>query len=426
MSNTYYKKLYYQNGNLKYEGMGYDSDSAVFMYHGNGKSYNEEGSLIYDGEYKNNKWHGKGKYYHKGTLVYDCEFVDGDLYKGTHYYLNGMICYDGYYKDDEYHGYGVLFNSDGTFNYRGEFTNGEPSLEQNELNANITNTKTENPKSLQDYLDELNEMIGLKGVKEQVNSLVNLIRIQKERKERGLPVVPVSYHLVFTGNPGTGKTTVARLLSKIYNHLGITQNDILIETDRAGLVAGYVGQTAIKTDEVIQKALGGILFIDEAYTLSPKGGDQFGEEAIDCILKRMEDSRDNLVVIVAGYKKNMEFFLNTNPGLKSRFNTHILFENYSGHELMEIFEKFTAQSGYILSEDCKELLLGNFLEKATHPPVNFSNGRFVRNIFEKIVYAQSNRLSQQNLSQMEDGDFTTITLEDLKSLICKNEFEDTY
>ena len=202
------------------------------------------------------------------------------------------------------------------------------------------------PPDLDQVLAELDALCGLERVKKDVKSLINLVKVQKLRQEQGLPVSPMSLHLVFLGNPGTGKTTVARLLARIYHAIGILSKGQLVEVDRSGLVAGFVGQTAIKTQEAVQKALGGVLFIDEAYALvNQENGNDFGREAIEVLLKNMEDHRDDLIVIAAGYSGLMEKFIHSNPGLESRFNKYFYFEDYTGPQLMEIFQSMCQKTG---------------------------------------------------------------------------------
>ena len=270
---------------------------------------------------------------------------------------------------------------------------------------------SEPEETLEELLDKLNSLIGLAGVKKEVTSLINLLKIKKIRDERGFETANVSKHLVFLGNPGTGKTTVARLLSKIYWQLGALEKGQLVEVDRAGLVAGYVGQTALKTKEKIDEAMGGILFIDEAYTLA-KGGNDFGQEAIDTVLKAMEDNRDNFVVIVAGYPEPMEQFLESNPGLKSRFNKNILFEDYSKEELFSIFNAFCQQYQMRLSKTAEASLEAYLDWLVRNKDVNFANGREMRNLFEKALSNQANRLADK--SDITDAELNTIEEEDLE------------
>ena len=268
----------------------------------------------------------------------------------------------------------------------------------------ITKPKTQNPTKM------LDELIGLDSVKKEVETLSNFIKIQQTRAAKGLKTSAVSYHCVFTGNPGTGKTTVARILAKIYKNLGVVSKGHLVETDRAGLVAEYVGQTAVKTNKIIDSALDGVLFIDEAYSLISGGENDFGKEAIATLLKRMEDNRDRLIVILAGYTKNMKDFIDSNPGLQSRFNRYIEFPDYSADELLQIFEANMKKYEYRFGEGAREYLQQYFENEVAHKDANFGNGRLVRNVFEKSLERQANRLAREvnlttdRLSQIEIED----------------------
>ena len=257
------------------------------------------------------------------------------------------------------------------------------------------------PEKIEDLQAELDGYIGLDAVKQEVRNLINLVTVYRLRKENGLPTTDLSLHMVFSGNPGTGKTTVARLMARIYHSLGILSKGQLVEVDRSGLVAGYVGQTAIKTRKVIDSALGGVLFIDEAYALNGRSENDFGQEAIDTILKAMEDHRYDLVVIVAGYDGLMDDFIHSNPGLESRFNRFLHFDDYTPEELLQIFERQCEKGCYTLAEDAREPVK-DALEEASADAVSFGNARGVRNLFEKILTAQANRLAAMETVGRED------------------------
>lgn len=268
------------------------------------------------------------------------------------------------------------------------------------------------PEKLEDLLAELDGYIGLEAVKREVRSLTNLVKVHQMRRQQDLPVPALSLHLVFSGNPGTGKTTVARLMARIYHSLGILSRGQLVEVDRSGLVAGYVGQTAIKTGKVLKKALGGVLFIDEAYSLNGGGDNDFGQEAIDTILKAMEDHRDDLVVIVAGYDGLMETFIHSNPGLESRFNRFLHFDDYSLDELLDIF-RMQCEKGCYALEQAAEEQVREYIREENTDPVSFGNARGVRNLFERILVCQANRLAA--LEQVSREELMTITAQDVST-----------
>jgi hypothetical protein len=277
--------------------------------------------------------------------------------------------------------------------------------------------QTEEKPSLDELMEQLESLVGLEEVKKDVKSTMNLIKVRHLRQENGLPVPPMSMHMVFMGNPGTGKTTVARLVGGLYAAIGALSKGQLVEVDRSGLVAGYVGQTAIKTQEVIASALGGVLFIDEAYSLSSGGENDFGREAIETLLKAMEDHRDDLVVIVAGYTQPMEGFLSSNPGLESRFNKYITFPDYNGEELNAIFHGLCQKNGYELDEEAEAFSQEYFAALYEGRDENFGNGRDVRNCFEAMMVRQANRVAvleapeKQDLVQFTRADFLPDTVD---------------
>jgi hypothetical protein len=248
------------------------------------------------------------------------------------------------------------------------------------------------PRPLEELLAELDALVGLDRVKADVRQLINFLKVQKLREEQGLKSLPASRHLVFYGNPGTGKTTVARLVAQIYRTLGVLRRGHLVETDRAGLVAGYVGQTAMKVRDVTTKSLGGVLFIDEAYTLATGGENDFGREAVETLLKMMEDHRDDLVVIVAGYTGKMQDFLDSNPGLRSRFNKHIHFDDYGVEQLVKIFKTFCQKADFKLNEGAEKELASIFGVLCAARDETFGNARAARNLFEATLSKQANRL----------------------------------
>lgn len=285
-----------------------------------------------------------------------------------------------------------------------------------EIKPNAPSTDPEDqqpPENIEDLKAELNELIGLEGIKREVNNLINMVTIHNLRKRNGLNTVDMSLHMVFSGNPGTGKTMIARLMARIYKSLGVLSKGHLVEVDRSGLVAGYIGQTATKTSEVIQKALGGVLFIDEAYALSSgKTENDFGQEAIDTLLKAMEDNREDLVIIVAGYDGLMDEFIHSNPGLESRFNRYLHFDDYSIDEMMSILHLQLKKGQYELN-DAAKTAVREYIVDANTSSIAFGNARGVRNIFERLLVAQANRLSAG--SDLTREDLMSITEADVSA-----------
>ena len=275
------------------------------------------------------------------------------------------------------------------------------------------NTDTVKEESLEELMEQLNSLIGLDSVKKEIKTQMNLIEYNNECQNLGLKTKNLSKHMVFLGNPGTGKTTVARLVAKLYKQLGVLEKGQLVEIDRGGLVAGYVGQTAIKTKEKIGEAMGGVLFIDEAYTLA-KAGNDFGQEAIDTLLKELEDNRDNFAVIVAGYPEPMETFINSNPGLTSRFKKKIVFDDYNDKELYEIFISLCKSSQRNLSEEADSALKKYLEHLCNNKPDNFANAREMRNLFETAYENVANRVLSLPKEQRTEKVLKEIKLEDLQ------------
>ena len=271
----------------------------------------------------------------------------------------------------------------------------------------------QNENRLDNFTSDLSRLIGLDRVKTDVTELINFLRVQQLRKAKGLSVPEQSLHMVFTGNPGTGKTTIARLVAQIYRSLGILSKGQFVETDRAGLVGGYLGQTAIKTQEIVDSALGGVLFIDEAYSLtdSTHGHDQYGQEAVATLLKMMEDHRDDLIVIVAGYTEPMQTFIRSNPGLQSRFNKFLHFDDYAPGELTEIFRHFAAQGDYKLHPATELKLTNVFAALYGKRDETFGNARLARNLFEKAINAHANRMV--SAGAMDEASLVTLYPEDV-------------
>ncbi|WDU77680.1 AAA family ATPase [Lysinibacillus sp. G01H] len=415
-------KQYYPNGFLQYEGdfIWHHMQGAGKLYYPTESPTAEElargvTTLHYEGHFFEDLKHGKGKVYSRdGILEAEGQFKEDMMTgQGTLYYANGQASYIGDLVQGKKHGRGDYFNKEGKIIYSGEFINDERLRITPEVEQEIA--------KLQKQLDSL---VGLPNAKKELHNLINFIKIQSLRVDHGLTSFPITYHLVFSGNPGTGKTTVARIIGQIYKHLGVLSSGHFVETDRAGLVAGYVGQTALKVQEVVNKAKGGVLFIDEAYSLMNDKQDAFGKEAIDSLLKAMEDLRDDLVIIVAGYTELIEEFLQSNPGFKSRFNHFVKFDNFSTDELYDIFAMLCQTNDYQFGEAFAQHMKTQLRHMPIETIPNFSNGRYIRNLFEKLVTIQSNRLIQQATISREE--LMTFEEQDILQGIAEKLFDNTF
>ncbi|KMN40234.1 AAA family ATPase [Lysinibacillus sp. LK3] len=415
-------KQYYPNGFLQYEGdfIWHHMQGAGKLYYPTESPTAEElargvTNLHYEGHFFEDLKHGKGKVYSRdGILEAEGQFKEDMMTgQGTLYYANGQASYIGDLVQGKKHGRGDYYNEEGKIIYSGEFINDERLRITPEVEQEIA--------KLQKQLDSL---VGLPNAKKELHNLINFIKIQSLRVDHGLTSFPITYHLVFSGNPGTGKTTVARIIGQIYKHLGVLSSGHFVETDRAGLVAGYVGQTALKVQEVVNKAKGGVLFIDEAYSLINDKQDAFGKEAIDSLLKAMEDLRDDLVIIVAGYTELIEDFLQSNPGFKSRFNHFVQFDNFSTDELYDIFAMLCQTNDYQFGEAFAQHMKTQLRHMSIETIPNFSNGRYIRNLFEKLVTIQSNRLIQQATISREE--LMTFEEQDILQGIAEKLFDNTF
>ncbi len=343
-------------------------------------------------------------------LAYCMVLIDGDLNVDERAFIGNLR--DSLFGDSKEICEEIELNINDVF--EGKMNRVPTEFDLNDFSG-ITNSVDDETVSLKECMEELDSLVGLDHVKDEIKKLISYLNIQKKRRELDLSCTNLSLHMVFTGNPGTGKTTVARLIAKIYNALGFLDKGHLVETDRSGLVGQYVGHTEIKTSEVINKALDGILFIDEAYSLHKDSESDFGEEAIDTLVKRLEDHRDRLVVIAAGYEGEMHEFIDSNPGMRSRFNTYINFSNYSSKELFEIFELMSKENDYLLDKSAASKLLQVFESKVENAGTGFGNGRFARNLFEQILRNQALRLSEVNNLAKED--LITIKAQDIQSAV---------
>ncbi len=333
---------------------------------------------------------------------------------GEHLYriAAGMALADGGIRPDEK----LFLQNLAHLLLKGDLARGEKISTQLESGEEIVEPPAPTPpppkENLEDCLAALEQLAGLDNVKSEIQSLVGFLEVNKARQQHELKGAAMSLHMVFSGNPGTGKTTVARIVARIFSALGLLQKGHLVETDRLGLVGQYIGHTAKKTDDIVNQALDGVLFVDEAYSLISGGENDFGREAIDTLVKRMEDYRERLIVIVAGYTEDMQRFIDTNPGLQSRFTIHVNFEDYRQKELIEIFRRFCEKNQYTLTPDAEVALAEKVTQDLQNAGRGFGNGRHMRNLFEKAIRKHAVRLCMRKREWTKE-ELSQFTAEDL-------------
>lgn len=402
------------------------------LFHGKGTLFYENGDIYYEGDFSKGQISGNGIIYAvDGTKIYDGHLASGKKEgHGKWYTDQGWLYYEGNFKDDLPHGQGHEFNEDGSLAFSGTFILGQRSQENKRRAGRrkkpVEQEVLDQKNSLEEAMAELDSLIGMTDVKEEVKKLADFVKVNQERRSRGLSVTKPTYHMIFTGNPGTGKTTIARIIGKIFAALGVLSKGHFIETDRAKLIGQYIGDTEKNVDAVIEQAKGGVLFIDEAYALTDtEAAGDFGKNAIDTMLKRMEDYREDLVIVAAGYPDKMEQFKASNPGLRSRFARTIHFKDYTPGELVQLICKFARDGQYIFENGFQRELLKVLRGKFKNPEfmATFSNGRYIRNVFEQLVMAQSQRLSKLDLEQLNQTDMITIKIEDLRTIIANGLFD---
>lgn len=420
----FYRGAIYGKGKLtKPSGETYEGFFVNGFRRGRGKTHWVNGDS-HVGYWWDNELNGRALYKWNSGAIFDGKFKNGIRSgKGTETYAEGSK-FTGVWRDGKVYGNGIFTTKDGVV-IEGKWNNDLIIEARNkDINGVITDTTSivntdnkgfSNDSDVTFFIEnQFSKLIGLGNVKQEIRQQAKFIEVQKLRNDAGLKnSSSQSRHLVFSGNPGTGKTIFARIVAGMYYRLGILKTDKVIEVDRGGLVAGFVGHTAIKTKEVFESALDGVLFIDEAYALVKEGGSftDFGQEAIDTLLKLMEDNRDRIVVIVAGYKGKMDSFIASNPGLASRFNKRIDFPNYSIEELWLILEMFAKENSYEIDSNVKEFMLPYFVKDVENYGESFGNARYIRNIFEKVLQIQATRL-MSSAAKPSKTDLIQLTLAD--------------